>query len=528
MSYKILITDDEPLILQAIEKKLEADILEKNRIYLANDGLEALEKAKKIHPDIILTDIRMPEIDGIAFISQLHQLGQRPECIIISGYSEFEYAQCAIKLGVKDYILKPIDGVQLNKAINKAIKNCDQRSSESISKSVYYTHDEMLKMIERDKKYTQALFSQCIQIFKEKLPHTIGENLYTIGIVRIKDIDFRRNGFKDSEEELFEYAVRNMLKEICYQVLWFKNTSIKNEYIFITDKNIEYMVIKLHEVINKLQDFLAIICIGGIGLSVSLDKLELSYNHAKEAICEQFLRGHEKVYKYKKVSGKSIDEEIKRIYNCKAFETYLEQCNVKQVITYVEELFKQIIQDEIIKYYHFNYIIMDMYMKLKSLAIEKSGDSYQDWFDVNCFTKNFLEYRNIEEVKKELLIIIEGVFKYRGEMRTGIQIAESVLVRIDNQYDEEISLSIVAAQYHINPEYFCRVFKEHTGYNFSDYITRVRIKKAIELLNTTPFKIGKIANMIGFKDAKYFSKVFKKELGITPKKYLAGREKYVE
>ena len=111
MSYKILIVDDEPLIREAIKKKIDGDRTDALEIYMACDGFEALEMSRTIYPDIIITDIKMPEMDGIELIGKIYEMKQTPECIIISGYSDFEYAKSAIKLGVKEYMLKPVDAI---------------------------------------------------------------------------------------------------------------------------------------------------------------------------------------------------------------------------------------------------------------------------------------------------------------------------------------------------------------------------------------------------------------------------------
>ncbi len=355
---RMVIADDEWLIRESLRCGINWEEKGIDVVGMAADGLEALELVKKAMPHILLTDIRMPGIDGIELIQQAKELAPRLKTIIISGFGEFEYAQSALKIGANDYILKPI------------------------------VEDELIQIVER----------------------------------LLLDVK------KEESEQLTHYLFKVIQGEIKYDHTKFEQLLAKGEYAFICWKSEQAVQIP---VIDGVHPLLAQSCEGIIFVEEANIK-KTYFNQLHELFTERGIVG-----------------------GCSSISSHPEDFH---------HLYKQALT-----------------IKSQHTLSEIKGGLYTEHASP---------------------INVEEVIQY-----------------IKDNYREAISLQDLANSYYISDSYFSRIFKQHTGKNFIEYVTDFRITKAKDLLVYSSLKTNEVSTSVGYLDQRYFSQIFKRHTGMTPSSY---------
>lgn len=309
MGLCVLIVDDEAHIRAGIKAKLNWDQLGVDRLIEAGDGVEALELAHKRSPDMIITDIRMPEYDGLSLIRDLYEQGHSAKIIIISGYADFEYAKRAMTYGVKSYLLKPIEPDQLEKEVSLLIEdihNAKQKEDEWIQlRNIYESSlkqslDQQLSdfLYEPGQagrllpKLNEAGFAGC-------------EGNFVVAALKIKPFDLEKLDFRyrftSEDMDLFMFCVKNMIRDLIHfpkPYIFFKNVRKSQEFVFLFYIDNEFSlssVVKnqLENVIVKIKEFLKIESAAAIGENVTLsDQYSKGYRQAFQALSETIVRGY--------------------------------------------------------------------------------------------------------------------------------------------------------------------------------------------------------------------------------------------
>lgn len=410
--FKILVADDEKYDRDAIISILKNDFNEDFDLFQAKNGREAIEIAEIEKPDIIIMDIKMPGIDGLKAIAEIKRFYQNSYFIILSAYDYFDFALEAMKMDVKDYILKPFSKKELIEKIQKVI--------------------EFIKM-ERIKRKKQI---------EEK------EKIYNLLPVL--------------ENELSYSIIINMIDLIDYQIyMEYLNMDFNNAFCMIVDikkdNNSDNIKIKI---VDFLKEF--------IGRKY---KNIVSYRFTKEIVF--FI---------------SLDDK-------KAF-------NDSRII---ENLTESIIS-EIRK-------VFNISVKIGNGSIYNGINNMHKSYREACES---LGYINGDDLILNKYITIEK--QQNGDSRKIILLKEVEKYIIEN-LKEDIDMENTAKKFNISSSYFSRIFKDVLGYNFSDYINMIRIKKSKELLKEGILTIKEICYEVGYSDPNYFSKVFKKYEGVTPSEY---------
>lgn len=410
--FKILVADDEKYDRDAIINILKNDFNEDFDVFQAKNGREAIEIAEIEKPDIIIMDIKMPGIDGLKAIAEIKKFHQNAYFIILSAYDYFDFALEAMKLNVKDYILKPFSKKELIEKIQKGI--------------------EFIK-IERIKRKKQI---------EEQ------EKIYNLLPVL--------------ENELSYSIIINMVDLIDYQIyMEYLNMNFNNAYCMIVDikKDNSNDNIKI-----KIVDFL------------------------KEFISR----------KYKNIVSYRFTKEI---------------------VFFISFDDKKVFSDsEIIK--NLTESIMSEIRKVFNISVKIGNGSIYN--DIHNMYKSYreacesLEYINSDDLKLNRYIPVE---KQQNADNKKIILFKEVEKYIVENLKEDIDMENTAKKFNISSSYFSRIFKDVLGYNFSDYINMIRIKKSKELLKEGILTIKEICYEVGYSDPNYFSKVFKKYEGVTPSEY---------
>lgn len=464
----VVIADDEKLIRAGIAKIIKDAIEVPLEIYEAKNGKEAFELCMNEHPDVLITDIRMPIMDGVELMKNISQLENKPALIVVSGYDDFIYAKAAIQNGALAYILKPVDKRELISAVQKAIaqfRTDEQKRNEQTLKTII----------------DEGRVSSNSGLEKGKFPN----GYYCISV--------------------FGQYCKNVIKD---------SFSALNYYSLESKKNYECLVIPTEgkEILENCQKFENYV----IGVSSVSDNFSILRNLKKQsfiAALQYYFSGDKSVFYYDEEKN-SVDftkydemyehtltklmivktEEIMK--SVKAWFEFGESNNMEKAVN-LDYLYSKICSNLFTRYP--NYVHDDVYLQLKSIMIENI------W---QC--KTLVEW---ERLVIDYIIYLSELLKKDTVDHPYI---EEAIDYIKSNFSKNINMAMVANQVDVNYTWFSEKFKEHTGVNFNEYLKKLRIEEACRLLEKGCYKVYEVSQKSGFGDVKYFTKTFKESTGVSP------------
>ena len=528
--YKILIIDDEESITRGIKAMIERGNIRYAEIRAASNGRDGLEELRAFQPDIVITDIRMPYLDGLELIAQVHRDGpKRPAFVIISGYDDFSYAKRAIKYGVKEYLLKPIvkeEFLQLLRHITEELDDNVQRHEAELVKNmqskvgVELLKEKYFNSLVHGTYYDEnVLARQLLQLGVDLSPDRFK---VLVAEYRIVDQDSWK-GLDELDRVALKEAVDAGVAAIINGFWSFYDSDFRLVILLVNSESflIEAHLKKVADQINRiLNAHLPVATFFGVGGSVrGLSNVQKSYQEALELALYKIFREPGGIVYTKDAEA----EEGKACLpvNFLKLLSELELGMEKNVGLMLDEYFNQLAFHKgpiarLVSFYdEFNKYMYD-YFTEKGIdfgAIFEPGED--DFRDLDAFW-------SLEQLKAYLkgylVKIADAISSYKSNSPDR-KIIEQIIRYMRENFDKEINLNIVADHFGKNNSYLSVLFKKETGQNFLDYLTAIRMEKAKELLAQNRYKIQAVASRVGYSNAKHFCMVFKKMVGVSPTQY---------
>lgn len=529
--YKILVVDDEIIVREGIR-----DIIPWNEngfelIGAVENGVEAIKIIDTQIPDIVLTDICMPFMDGLELANYISEKYPNIKVLILTGYDNFEYAQQAVKLRAYDFLLKPITAKQLIMILKKIKNELDEelRKKKELKKIKNKLNESFPVLKERflNKLISGYLDQNNIkQRFKYFNINITGKYLIIL-IIDIKD-DNKIEEYKESAE--FELIHLSTL-EICESILKKRNSGLvfqnHDEQIIIILENNEKNNL-IHEALdisneirkNIIENLKVSITIGIGNICELLNEIFMSYKSALAALDYRFLLGKNQIININEINGKyskRVNADNKKEW-AKKVVYYLKSGSLESVYDIIEKMIKYLKESSISKKMCYLYIqnvfafIINAFDDLEINEIDIFGESF------NPFTEIF-KYDTLNEIELWLKECCKNLTDYIISKREDFcktKILKAKELIKNNFQDPNLSLNIICNSIFISISYFSLIFKKYTDMTFVEYLTNFRIEKAKELLKTTALRSSEIAYNVGYNDPHYFSAAFKKNTGFTP------------
>jgi two-component system response regulator YesN len=495
---KILIVDDEPIVREGLKTIINWETFGYKIIGEGVDGIDGLDKILSLKPDLVLMDIKMPGMYGIELIKEIKDRGYKGKIILLTGYSDFEYAQSAIKLGVSAYLLKPIDEDELINQLNKLYHEI-QKETE-IKKHV---KDKILKSIldgnESIENYNNIFSMNELNFDFEQ---------YQVAIVETKYAD------KEDRRKVYEYINNYFSNRGNVDVLHIED----NSTIMFKGKEFNKtgysLLINLY---NQLSQKFKVNIFIGLGQAVSnIGDISISHKQAKSIMKRRFFYEEMNVLTYEKLkSYKKTNLEIE-IYSEKLY-TAVEVGDLEklhEIFSNIEVLLKQSeCSSEKVKGFSLN---------LFSKINEKVKVSEPNSKEVLLLNEDIISNIYDKTSLRELIMFLEEECVNISKIRSNISsenIIERILNYIEKNYYKNLKLETLAEIFNYNSAYLGKMFKSYTNNHFNDYINIVRIEKSKELLMDGNLKVYAISEKVGYKNIDYFYIKFKKYVGLSPKEY---------
>lgn len=529
---KILVVDDEKLIRKGLAKTINALERGYKVIGEAANGVEALENIEREKPDVVITDIKMPKMGGVELIADLEKSFPSIKKVVLSGFDEFNYVRDSMRRGATDYLLKPVDFELLGELLKK-IENDIKIEKES--------YESMLKLKIKLNQSFPLLKDQFIQelicegkcssydSIEEKLQYYnihLSTERYQVIIVSIDDYRHFYEEIGSEQSKINTFIMRNISEEsVSYYTGFFSFMDDIGLVIACSVSKDDEKMIDLisNEIFKNLTNNTVLNYTISVGKPVdSFEKLKESYDSALDTLVKRFYMVGSKIIKF--------DEEHKR-FNKSQLKGLTDnyQVRLKSCLDVVDEQQIPEVMDKLcIKLEEMSAepsdavkVLIDIFMKLqvenvyfKEAVVETYGFDYSYEKDLNLFD-------TLQKINKYTCSVYrETVSKLKERYsKKDIKLIELVKDYILKHYKEDITLTKVADEVYVNPNYLSEIFKSQTGENFVDYFTRVRIEKAKELIKDIKSKTYTVGELVGYDDPAYFSKVFKKVVGVSPTKY---------
>ena len=534
---KVLIADDEVKVIQLIEYLVDWNAFGMEIAFRINDGKKALDTILAQRPDVVITDIRMPVINGIELVSRTRQAGLSPYFVIISGYSEFEYAQKAIQMGVEDYLLKPLKKKDLEQVLTRIRDKYRLQEQTDEEKS-----DLLSRLSDRMKKAKDTLLTDII-VKGSRIPVSMSaaEFLEEYGF-SLENADMEclvthiYTGYPSdssvSEEEYrfilpkLQEALEARLAPFAREVV---STIYKKEIITLLVHNqISRTILtdQLHKLKINVLNYRSIypglqVAIGMSSRFTAIDDLPAAYREARSSLIRRFTQRDSMLLECGPADpAEKPESKLITPSDRKALLQKLELLDADAFSTVAESCFDRIRKESrspqmtaqayasLCETFSFGLQSLDQISPDLLLASEELAayfDRLYSW----------------EEVRDQWLATASRILSSYSEERRSLEDKPIRMAKqyIQEHYNEAISLETVSSEVGFNPAYFSTIFKKATGQNFMDYVKEVRINSAKDLLIHTSLDVAEIAQSVGYSDIKYFSRLFRKATNLTPSDY---------
>lgn len=538
--FKVLIIDDEPIIRKGIRNIVNWENYGCEVCGEAGDGLVGKEMIEKNHPDIVITDIKMPEVDGLTMIGEIKKIIPDSKIIILTGYRDFDYAQEAIKLGAFDYILKPTKIEELNAVIARAVKELKFKYDKTAElQKLRRIYEKNLPFI-KEKLLFNMIYGTCSDTDgtiqqAESLGMKI--NRFILGIVENDDNGEVKNG-SDAEDEkqvqesqLYQFGIISTLEEVFsdrFTVLCVSISRRRVAFVLILKDNDNVEQDFINSKCTYLQDIIQN-CFGfTISVAISTQgegykQLPEKLKECKDALEHKFYLGSNCVifyndlgtfFKYTDYSELN-DKQKELIDNVKAGNPEASAKSLAALIDCINRLGNS--DKDYIKNFYFNTISLINSIRVSLTSSEKTKDEGT----LASLYKMIEKCDNISDLNAILENAanqtVAKVHEYNNNnMKLLLRRAVDFL---DKHYMEQITLNQVAEKLYVSNFYLSRMFKKELGINFIDYLNELRINKAKDLLTDTKYKTYEVAEAVGVPNSHYFSKLFRKYTGMTASEY---------
>ena len=544
--YRIILVDDEEEVRKSIIRKIDWTAVGFAVVGDAENGEDALEKIENLEPDVVLTDIRMPYMDGLTLAERIRQKYPSMKIVIFSGYDDFEYAKQAIKLNVTEYILKPVNVEELTAILKRIKTNLDEEIEqkrnvnllrENYKRSLPILREQFLKdLISRpmDGETVQTLLREYDiplagakkwiaiaveleleqELTQEEAPLPLHEekNLIPISVMQILSenlkpgyrfsllsfsgsADAKIAGIAAIDENNSQTELINILGDICKEIR-------KTLKVPVTI-GIGHSAQKLENISRSFQsalDALGYRSVVGTGSTIYINDVEpgiggkLQFGSEEESALIQAIKfgPEEKIRETVRGIVDRMNEARVHARQQQAYILSVANCMIQLIQQYdlnMEEIFAE------------DPLGPDPFTVIQSML---NRENFSRWLYQTALKINSALSRERDYAARQ---VIEKAKQYI----------------MDNYQDPGLSVEQICRYLHMSPAYFSTMFKKATGQTYIAYLTEVRLNKAVELLNMTDEKTYVIASQVGYQEQNYFSYVFKKRFGVSPTKFRGSR-----
>jgi two-component system response regulator YesN len=530
--YNVMLVDDDFPVIELLSEAIDWKALGLELVGTYENGMDAWEEAQRSMPDILITDIGMPKMDGLELIGKLKQHKANMRVAILSCHSEFQYAQQAMRLNVQDYLLKDVlNPEDLEHLLHQFKNSLDEERESSWQESNLKQLVQGTKEL-RKEQWIKNFIEQPLLSPKEWLKEAQEFGLLLKGEACLPVIGYiehyRLAKQRFMSDQTLRFAMNNVIEEVLQSVpskgLHASYSSKQSLFLFtycpslklnIYDQAAESLKLVQTALYKSLK----------LGMSFIIEESCSTAEQLKQSLMSLLGRSEQRFYLEEgsivksdsavKPSGDlfslydQTSGEFRELLLAKRPDSVEEVVERWASLIRTNEYAPEAVKDWVLK------LLLDLRLKMQSIQMLRPG------FSAETLHKEIVNMDSLSELKLWLIERLQALVALAG-MGAGTSVRPEVLKAcqyVSLNLDKRISLEEVAEHLFLNPSYFSRMFKKETGENFIEYITRLKMERAKELLDQTGYAVGKICEMLGYDNRSYFIKIFKSHVGVTPAEY---------
>jgi len=533
---KIFLTEDETVIRNGIKNGIDWEANGFAFVGEAADGELAYPLIKEMKPDILITDIKMPFMDGLELSATIKKELPNIKIIILSGHSDFQYAKQAINIGIAEYLLKPISSIKLLAAVKRIALEIAKERAENALKEHYIKEMHENMEFAKQKFFHRLITAELsmAEVLSEgaKLQLELGASRYCIILFKIMTKDY---GMEYSEQVAeITQVIESLDKQ--WNIICFRR-GLEGWAFLLKASNNDEMSTLIEAYCHALRDILKqspeVGFFGGVGSIVErIRNIKDSYYHADKAFLHRFIAGSNQILNFHSLTD--IEMQQLEAASLNSLDKGQENINkfllsgiADEVWQFVYAYFDTLKENGLDSIMLRQYIVLDSYIKAMSFintlgvpqeTLEATCGKVKD--TATCIT-------SLEDTREYMIRLIKETLSLRdtisGRQKSDIILKAKEYIH-ENFMKEGLSLNSVASYANMSPSYFSTIFGQFEGKTFVEYVTSIRIDKAKELLICSSMKTSEIGYQVGYKDPHYFSYIFKKSQGCSPKEYREKRK----
>ncbi|NHN31331.1 response regulator [Paenibacillus sp. S3N08] len=540
--YRVVLVDDEPIILRSLKVALPWEELQMVIVGEAANGKNGLQLIQDLKPDIVISDIRMPVMDGISMMKEA--LYQEPSLIfvLLSGYGEFEYAREALRYGASDYLLKPVDHEELEAVMHEARKKLDQEAVRQLQQDYLTRSAQALSSLLRERMISSMLegndkpYNPTYWLQGWDLEHP-----YVMLVVGFDDT-LEVNRWSREDRKLWFFAVGNVLNEYGEQhgaVTVFPFRS--GEWVLLLHASVQQAEHTAYEIISLVKSCTKLSCSVGISQQhAGLDALFACYRSAQQALQARFAGGRERVYTdeagatavsswaHEDTAAGNMAQAGARpaVPQPAGSLLHWEQRLTEALAGFDRSQTAQLLEELINELRSKGKQQEDAAAMMIELAVGISRRLNDISAEPLAELKELISHIPLCGTLEELEWLMRDTLFEHTARSTRVTAREDELRSIHKAIDyiasrfhHDLSIDEVSEFTGLSCSHFCVLFKKESGVTFLEYVTKLRMERACSILRNTDVKVYQVAPLVGYQDAKYFTQVFRKLLGMTPSDY---------
>lgn len=527
MKIQVMIVEDEPIIRQGIASVIPWESIGCQVAALAENGLDGLEKARQCRPRLVISDIRMPRLDGLEMAEQLTKLCPGVKIVLLTGYKEFEYAQRAISFGVSDYILKPVDQDELLSTVEKLAKEIQKEDALEQERELLKTRVRESLPILKDKFISSLLFSSLDNIYNvyEKMAYFQLEiRRFAIFAIEIDSFHELEMSFTEDDIQILLFLIAEqtdgLLPEYGYSSITFQHGN--SVYAILGSSERELEEHRLPECGQELEERIRergrfTVSIGISRIYEGAEQLRRARQEADKCVSQSAYLGAGSVVcsqDLQEVHGKAELPEL----NTELFYDCLKQgSGIKKEAEAIGSRLSRAGDTAFAKS-----SAAELISKSLRQLIEDYGESGELSEAFDRFMEKLYHSKSVRNFESLVLEAGEWMEQYvcRRRLNRTEYLMDKAVQYMRENCRRELTLEEVADEVYVSKWYFSKLFRKEKGIKFSDYLSALRIEQAQKIIRENPgLKNYEVADLVGFADVRYFSQLFKKITGKTPSEY---------
>lgn len=532
---KVMVIDDEPIVAKGLQKLVPWQEHGFEYIGSANNGQEALVLIEQLQPDLMIVDCKMPVMDGITLIQEIERRELPIKSIILSGHDEFSYAQQALKHGASDYFLKPPD---LERLLEACIKLKQEKAEElRIKQQIKENIPVMIQRFLLSLIDTRKLSVEDFQNQSSYLNIPLQAGPFCIAVLEMFDTEDKLEGYSYEDYQLIYFAMANIMQETLNS--WTKKAIVQDadqRFIMILNlryhEDMEQLRVDLKQVIDNIQGTLKLSVAIGVSQYQSslIHEGKKAYSEAKLAVQYKYYTGLNEVIYLEEIAWEKTAyiESGRNLLNLQdeALLLCLKVGDLDGMSAWVHSFIETLKQG------------VHSTQETKMMSVQYMLTACHTFIDIHptipmeqIFTakdfKQVFQAETLDELRVLLQRFLSHLVYLSQDLRTS---DKNIAVEKTKQYIAEnfhlnLSLDSIAREVHLAPAYLSYLFKQVEFVTITEYLTTVRLEHAKELLQHTTHKANEISGMVGYLDNKYFSRLFKRNTGMTPIEY---RQQFIQ